>query len=142
LFSWHRVNHQIELQQNLRLAIDNIIKDIKMSKKIAPSSTNNEIVLVLSDTETITYGLKIDDFFDEHPYSMSGQVLYRRENTGDRLPIAYFINSLVLLYKYDDTIEDTTYVTVIVEGILPNGKTTTLKSGAELKWKSFGSLTQ
>jgi len=142
LFSWDRVNHQAELQQNLRLALDNIIKDIKRSKKIAAGSTNSQIILVISDTETITYGLKTDDYLDQHPYNMDGQVLYRMENTGNKLPIAYYIANLDFRYKYEATIEDTTFVTVGIEGVLPNGKSITFQSGAELKWKSFGSLTE
>lgn len=136
---WNRVNNQTELQHNLRFALNKIISDIRSSKRISSSSNANEIVLFISDTETIKYGLKNDNMSSEHPYHIIGKVLYREVNGGNQDPIANFIQKLSFAYNDADPAK-ATFVTVTIEGALLNNKIIVFKSGAEVKWQSFGSL--
>jgi len=137
--SWKRVNTQSELQQNLRFALTNIISDIRKTENVDDNSTSEVLILQMPDTHsanTIEYGLKTDEMLGEHQYNLSGQVLYKRVDNGDREPVANFIQSIEFIY--DPVPEDTSYVTVTISGNLPNGKELTLKTGAEIKWKSLG----
>jgi len=139
MHSWSRVNNQTELQQNLRLSLNFITEDIKNSKGILEDSNENKIILKMSEDNTLEYGLKIDNQGAEHTYHLSGQALYIKENGGNMEPVTSFINNLTFEY---DTVnpQDATYVTISIEGKLSNNKTIIYNSGAEVKWKSFGSL--
>lgn len=139
MYSWSRINNQTELQQNLRFGLNSIVDDIKKSKGILEGSNENRIILQMSDKNTIEYGLKTDNQEREHPYYLSGNALYIRKNGGNMDPVSSFINNLTFEYDSADS-QETTYIKVSIEGKMDNNKTIVYKSGAEVKWKSFGSL--
>ncbi|MFZ5943371.1 MAG: PilW family protein [Bacillota bacterium] len=139
--SWSKVNNQAELQHNLRFAINQITADIKNSRGIVVGSSENVIILQMSDSDTIKYGLKTDNLASEHPYDLEGMVLYMEKNGGNQEPVANFIAGLEFSYN-NINFSEATYVKVKIEGMTNSGKNTVYESGAEVKWKSFGSLTQ
>lgn len=137
---FQRVSNQSELQQNLRLALITIIRDIQKCKYIDNDSSSTEIVLVFPDGQRIRYGLKPDDMQEEHKFQLTGQVLFQQKNNGNREPLANFINSIN--FSYNNSLpEKSTFVTVEISGQVTPHKEITLKSGAGLKWASFALAT-
>lgn len=137
---WNRVNNQVELQHNLRFAVNKIAGDIKKAKGILPGSNEDELILKMSEDQIIKYGLKEDIRDDEHPYYLTGKELYLEKNAGNREPVVNFVQDLVFTYDTDDP-QDAKYVKITIQGALKN-KTIVYSSGAEVKWQSFGSLNQ
>ena len=141
IIRWERITGRTELNHNLQVSLSRMIDEIKGAQEVVAGSTANELTIKISDAENITYGLKDDPNIDEHPYNLNGQELYRQVNGGDRIPQANFIYELV--FEYNATpVEDSTFISIKVKGFLPDGEEYNLESGAELKWKSFASMTE
>ena len=141
MFSFHRVNNQSELQQNLRTSLNLIIREIQSAKGISSISTN-EIIIINDDGEK-RYFLDNDNIAGEHPYQIKGKTLYYQINSSPAEPVALFIKDLKFDWKPEGANpQDVSFVSVTIEGELPSGKEIILNSGAEIKWKSFESLTQ
>ncbi|MGI6227562.1 MAG: PilW family protein [Peptococcales bacterium] len=141
MYSFHRVNNQSELQQNLRTSLNLIISDIQTAKSIKSISTNE--ITLNNDEGVKTFFLDYDNKASEHPYHIKGKTLYYKKNNSSPEPVTLFIKELNFDWQpKDGDPQDINFVVVTIKGELPNGKEMIFNSGAEIKWKSFGFLTE
>lgn len=139
--AFNYMNNKIELQQNLRYALANIIEEIKNARELIAIS-DQEITLLNRKDELVTYKLARDPQAKEHLYDISGRNLYLYTEKAKQ-PIANFIEKISFKAEPGyQRVQDVTYITVSVQGKTSSGKRIRLNSGAELKWKSFGPLVE
>lgn len=131
---WDKVSAQIELQQNLRIAVEAIVTDLKGAKVIEELGENHILIKTLDDN-IIKYELGTDPYDEEHPYSLEGKTLYRTENSKTKQPVANFIKDLIITNITKEG--NITFLGIKIGGSLPNGKELFLETGVEIKWQSY-----
>lgn len=116
-FMVEQYHHRIallELEENLSIAMDLIVKDLSESVGVSNCEANSLTLQTLD--KKIYYTLGTDQQADEHFYDLKGKILYRRENTQiNRQPMANFISRFTAVY-YDasgNCTEDISQVRVV-----------------------------
>ena len=131
---WNKINNYIELQQNLRLAMEEIISDLEKVKEIEQLGRDFIIVRDL-DNNRIKYELGPDPYTNEHLYQLKGKTLYRTLNISNKQPIANFITELVFEAKGNGGSGN--YINIKIGGELPQGKKASIETGVQVKWKAY-----
>lgn len=102
---WLKQKEQVlaesELAENLNYAMGELAYDLRQAVWVIPQPDSAELVLVNEAGDTIRYQLSSDTMSEEHPYLLSGQVLYRLENGGRKQPVANFVAQLSVGYTYE-----------------------------------------
>ncbi len=86
----------LELQDNLLLAEELLMKDIEKSTAVLACDPET---LALQQAIPIYYSLGTDQQADEHFYDLQGNIFYRRtQEQGKRQPMANFIDEMTISY--------------------------------------------
>lgn len=124
--SWEVGEKQIDLQQNVRIAIDRIQSDLREATGIAAGSSNTDLYLVNREGAVIWYYLHSDGNI-RRAKKEPGYLNFSGHN-----PIAYNIDSLFFVYD-GQPVEESSLVKVTVTGRDPHGRTFTLETQAKLR---------
>lgn len=75
LLDWNKSETRLEAEQNLRLALDKISRDIRLAREVSAASTNDRLELLLPENVLISYAL--DPLQESGPGGISGYTLVR-----------------------------------------------------------------
>ena len=129
VFSWQRQDHFLEAQDNLRIAADRLVRELRQAQRLDGASSSSRAIFYLlypENNNTLTE--------QRVYYYLQGNVLYR-EWKGVANPVASHITGFSLEYApaSEPSISKRNLVTITLSGQVKNGKETVLQTKVRLR---------
>lgn len=133
LRDWNKGEVKAEAQQNLRLAMERITRDIRAASEVTSNSDGEKIELILPGNKIIKYYLVTQSLWG--PGGLAGKVLERKEGTKQAEPVASYLKMVEFTYEPNGTYGGCEKVNVLLRTELPSGELLEIFTGAALRGK-------
>ncbi len=133
LRDWGKGEVKVEAQQNLRLAMERITRDIRLASEVTSNSDDEKIELKLPGNKIIKYYLVTQSLWG--PGGLTGKVLERKEDSKQAEPVASYLKLVEFSYEPNGTYRDCEKVNVLLRTELPSGELIEINTGIALRGK-------